>query len=171
MLEKSIPTNIELDYDRSNENDHMLSNAMTLDEMLTLYVDIKIKSDFKESIKIDDEGNKNESQTRESVSFDKLNYFKSDAIKLRITNYTNKAKIIIDEINNKIHQMKTLNECRSSCVKCTTKVNTYNHLMKKIDQYKKILHLELPVYHNEYCVSEESICNQIELMITSLQNI
>jgi hypothetical protein len=34
--------------------------------------------------------------------------------------------------------------------------------MKKIDDYKGILNLELPVYRKEYCVSEESICNQIE---------
>jgi hypothetical protein len=35
--------------------------------------------------------------------------------------------------------------------------------MKKIDDYKVILNLELPVYRKEYCVSEESICNQIEI--------
>jgi hypothetical protein len=34
--------------------------------------------------------------------------------------------------------------------------------MKKIDNYNDILNLELPVYRKEYCISEESICNQIE---------
>jgi hypothetical protein len=59
--------------------------------MLTLYTDLKIVGGHKENIKIDDKGNWHESQTYVSGSFDKLNYFKSDAIKLRITNYTNES--------------------------------------------------------------------------------
>jgi hypothetical protein len=82
---------------------------------------------------------------------------------LRIANDSNESKLIIDEINNKIHQMETLFEYRSSCTKCTKKINLYNNLMKKIDEFKNILNLELPVYHKELCVSEESICKQIEI--------
>jgi hypothetical protein len=104
-------------------------------------------------MKIDDIGNKHESQTYVSGSFDTLNYLKSDAIKLRITNYTNESKLIIDEINHKIHQMETIFVYRSSCTKCTKKVNQYENLIKKIDDYKDILNLELPIYHKEYCVS------------------
>jgi hypothetical protein len=73
---------------------------------------------------------------------------------LKITNYTNKSKLIIDEINNKIHQMETIFEYRSSCTKCTNKVNQYENLMKKTDDYNDILNLELPVYHKELCTSE-----------------
>jgi hypothetical protein len=35
-----------------------MSNHMSLDEMLTLYADTKIKGGYKENIKIDDKGNK-----------------------------------------------------------------------------------------------------------------
>jgi hypothetical protein len=59
--------------------------------------------------------------------------------------------------------METILDYRSSCNKCTKKVNCYENLIKKIDDYKGILNLKLPVYHNEYCISEESICNQIEI--------
>jgi hypothetical protein len=135
---------------------------MSLDRMLTLYTDIRFIGGYKENIKIDDKGNKHESQTYISASYDKLNYFKSDAIKLRIINYTNETNLIIDEINNIIHQMETLFEYRSSCTKCTKKVNQYENHIKKIDDYKGLLNIELPVYRKEYCVSEESICNQIE---------
>jgi hypothetical protein len=89
MLERSIRVSIESDYDRYNENERYMSNSMSLDQILTLYTDIKIVRGYKEIIKIDDKGNKHESQTFISGSFDKINYFKSDAIKLRITNYTN----------------------------------------------------------------------------------
>jgi hypothetical protein len=58
--------------------------------------------------------------------------------------------------------MEKIFEYSSSCTNCAKKVNQYTSLMKKIDDYKGILNLELPVYHNEYCVSEKSICYQIE---------
>jgi hypothetical protein len=69
----------------------------------------------------------------------------------------------MDEINNKIYQIETIFEYRSFCSKCTKKINQYENLMKKIDDYKNILNLELSVYHKEYCMSDESICNQIEI--------
>ena len=73
---------------------------------------------------------------------------------MRITNYTNESKLIIDEINNKIHQMETIFDYRSSCTKCTKKVNCYENLIKKINDYKDILNLELPKYCKEHCTSE-----------------
>jgi hypothetical protein len=59
--------------------------------------------------------------------------------------------------------MVTIFDYRSSCIKCTKKVNCYENLIKKINDYKDILNLELPVYRKEHCPSEESICNQIEI--------
>jgi hypothetical protein len=59
----------------------------------------------------------------------------------------------MDEINNKIHQMETIFEYRSSCIKCTKKVNLDENLIKKIDDYKIIINFELPGYHNEYFIS------------------
>jgi hypothetical protein len=106
--------------------------------MFPLYANIKIAGGYKDKINIDSKGNKHESQTYVSGSFDKLNYLKSDAIKLRITNYTNESKLIYDEINNKIHQMETIFEHRSSRTKCTKKVNQYTNLMTKIDEYNNI---------------------------------
>jgi hypothetical protein len=50
--------------------------------------------------------------------------------------------------------METKFDYRPSCTKCTKKVNQYTNLMKKIGDYKGILNLELPVYHNEYCFSK-----------------
>jgi hypothetical protein len=135
MLERSIRVSIESDYDQADENERYMSNTMNLDEMLILYVDLKIKGDFKETIKIDKEENRKKSQIYIDGSLDKLNHLKSDAIKLRITNYTNESKLIIDIINNKILQMDTIFEYRSSCTKCIKKVNSYENLMKKIDDY------------------------------------
>jgi hypothetical protein len=59
--------------------------------------------------------------------------------------------------------MEMIFDYRSSCTKCTEKVNCYENLIKKINDYKGILNLELPVYHKEHCTSEESICNQIDI--------
>jgi hypothetical protein len=131
--------------------------------MLTLYTDIKITESYKDKININIKGNTYESQTCVNGSFDKLNYFKSDAIQLHITNYTNESTLIIDEINSKLHQTETIFEYRSSCIKCTKKINQFANLMKKIDKYNNILNLELPVYHKELCTSEESICYQITI--------
>jgi hypothetical protein len=59
--------------------------------------------------------------------------------------------------------METIFDYRSSCTKCTKKVNCYENLIKKIDDYKVKLNLELPEYHKEYYISDESIYNQIEI--------
>jgi hypothetical protein len=112
-----------------------MSNNMSLDEMLPLNTDIKINGGDQGKINIDSKRNKNESQTYVNGSFDKLNYFKSDDIKLRIINYTNESTIIIDEINNKIYLMKTIFEYRSSSTKRTKKLNQNTGLIKKIYEY------------------------------------
>jgi hypothetical protein len=50
MLEKSIRVNIELDCDKNDANELCMSNSMSLDEMLKLYADIKIKGGYKDKI-------------------------------------------------------------------------------------------------------------------------
>jgi hypothetical protein len=51
MLKKSIRINIELDYDRYDDNEPCMSNAMSLDRMLTLYADVKIKGVIKKTLR------------------------------------------------------------------------------------------------------------------------
>jgi hypothetical protein len=61
MLEKSIRVSTDFYCGRNDTNELCMSNSMSLDEMLTLYADIKIVEGYKENIKIDDKRNKYES--------------------------------------------------------------------------------------------------------------
>jgi hypothetical protein len=51
MLEKSIRVNIDMNCDKNDTNELCMNNHMNLDEMLTLYADIKIVGVIKETLR------------------------------------------------------------------------------------------------------------------------
>ncbi|GMO12411.1 MAG: hypothetical protein Ta2E_00250 [Mycoplasmoidaceae bacterium] len=76
----------------------------------------------------------------------------------RITTIAAQNSVLINEINNKIIQMETIFEYRSSCAECTKQLNNYQLILSNIKSICDILLINLSAYDKNQCTKEYSIC-------------